>query len=56
MFPTAKGEWLFIEESLKLKYEGKMLRMMDSVKLVDTAVVYLRTSLAEPIHGRAAFL
>jgi len=29
---------------------------MDSVKLVDTAVVYLRTSLAEPIHGRAAFL
>ena len=58
MFPTARRVvWPFIEERLKLKYDWKMLRMVESAKMVNnTVVVYLRTSRAEPIHGRAAIL
>jgi len=48
--------WPFDEERLKLKCDGKMLRMMDSVKMVDSAVLYLRTSRADQICDGAAIL
>ena len=41
---------------MKFKYDGKMLRTMDSVKMVYTALLYLKTSRAEFKLGRAAIL
>jgi len=57
VFPTPNGvAWPLSEDRLKFEYDGKMLRMMDSVKMVETAVVYLKTSRTEFTHGRAAIL
>ena len=41
---------------MKFTEDEKMLRTMDSVKMLDTALVYLKTSQAEFTHGRAAIL
>merc|ERR1719341_1994911 len=43
-------------DEFKLSHDGEMLRMLDSVKMVDTVGVYLKISQAELIHGRTGFL